>query len=36
MSYNLATVLDAEIDRAIGRLGNMSQVNDALRKTLAI
>jgi mRNA interferase MazF len=32
---NLATVLDAEIDRIIGKCANMRPIDDALRHTLA-
>jgi mRNA interferase MazF len=34
MTDNLATIRDTEIDRVIGSLQDMAQVNDALRQTL--
>jgi len=36
MTDNLATVLEVEIDRAIGRCGNMQAVDAALRHTLGL
>ena len=36
MTDNLATVREAEIDRSIGSLPNMSEVDDALRRTLSL
>ena len=36
MADNLATVLDTEIDRAIGSLAGYTAVNDALRHTLGL
>jgi len=36
MTDNLATIRETEIDRTIGALTDMSEVNDALRHTLAI
>jgi len=36
MTDNLATILESEIDRTIGRLGDMSQVEAALRHTLGL
>lgn len=36
MTDNLATVLEGEIDRAIGRMPDMSALNTALRHTLAL
>jgi mRNA interferase MazF len=36
MTDNLATVLDAEIDRRIGQLDDMTPVDIALRHTLAL
>jgi len=36
LADNLATILDAEIDRAIGSLPDMSAVDAALRHTLGI
>lgn len=33
---NLATILDTEIDRAIGHLNDLSSVDAALRYTLGI
>jgi mRNA interferase MazF len=36
MTDNLATVLDIEIDRAIGTCPELSDVNNALRHTLAL
>ena len=36
MTDNLATVLDTEIDRAIGRLEDMEAVSVALRHTLGL
>jgi mRNA interferase MazF len=36
MADNLATVQEIEIDRAIGHLPDMSAMNNALRKTLAL
>ncbi|MDP3001032.1 MAG: hypothetical protein Q8N47_26355 [Bryobacterales bacterium] len=34
MTDNLATVLDSEIDRVIGAVGDMTPVDQALRSTL--
>lgn len=36
MTDNLATVLENEIDRAIGRVGEMKLIDDALRATLGL
>ena len=36
MTDNLATVLEAEIDRIIGRCHDMQAVDDALRYTLGL
>lgn len=36
MTDNLATVLESEIDRAIGRCDDMQPVDAALRKTLGL
>jgi mRNA interferase MazF len=36
MTDNLATVLDAEIDRVIGQCGEMGRVDTALRHTLGL
>jgi hypothetical protein len=36
MTDNLATVLENEIDRALGRISDMAQVESALRHTLAL
>jgi len=36
MADNLATVLDSEIDRVIGTVGEMAQVDRALRTTLGL
>ena len=36
MTDNLATIREAEIDRAIGTLRDMSEVNNALRHTLGL
>jgi mRNA interferase MazF len=36
MTDNLATVLEREIDRAIGRCPHMEPVNAALRQTLGL
>jgi mRNA interferase MazF len=36
MTDNLATVLENEIDRTIGRCRDMQAVDDALRRTLAL
>ncbi len=36
MTDNLATVLDTEIDRTIGRLQNMTAVDAALGQTLGL
>jgi mRNA interferase MazF len=36
MTDNLATVLDTEIDRVIGRCGEMAGVDSALRGTLGL
>lgn len=36
MADNLATVLDSEIDRAIGRCTDMQSVSVALRHTLGL
>ena len=34
MTDNVATILDTEIDRAIGRCQDLQSVDDALRHTL--
>ena len=36
MTDNLATVLDSEIDRAIGRCDDMKAIDAALRHTLEL
>ena len=36
MTDNLATIRETEIDRTIGTLTGMTEINDALRHTLAI
>jgi mRNA interferase MazF len=36
MTDNLATVIENEIDRVLGRLSDMSEVDAALRRTLAL
>ena len=36
MTDNIATVLENEIDRALGQLSDMTQVDDALRHTLGL
>jgi hypothetical protein len=36
MTDNLATILDSEIDRAIGTFKGMPEVDEALRTTLAL
>jgi mRNA interferase MazF len=36
MTGNLATILHSEIDRVLGSLGEMTEVDAALRKTLSI
>jgi mRNA interferase MazF len=36
MTDNLATVLDSEIDRVIGILSDMTQIDSALRTTLGL
>ena len=36
MTDNLATIHESEIDRVIGRLPGMSEIDAALRKTLAL
>jgi hypothetical protein len=36
MTGNLATVRDAEIDRVLGSLSDMSEIDNALRHTLAL
>lgn len=36
MADNLATILDSEIDRAIGRCPDMKAVDEALRYTLGL
>jgi mRNA interferase MazF len=36
MTDNLATVLDSEIDRVIGAVGDMTPVDQALRTTLGL
>jgi mRNA interferase MazF len=36
MTDNLATILDAEIDRPIGHLDDMSAIDEALRHTLGL
>lgn len=36
MADNLATILHSEIDRTIGSLGSMTEVDAALRTTLAL
>ena len=36
MTDNLATVLDSEIDRVIGTIGEMTQVDRAMRTTLGL
>ena len=36
MTDNLATVREGEIDRTIGTLADMSEINDALKHTLSL
>jgi mRNA interferase MazF len=36
MTDNLATIRESEIDRELGRLNNMSGINNALRLTLGL
>lgn len=36
MADNLATVLEAEIDRVIGRMADVTSLDAALRHTLAL
>lgn len=36
MTDNLATILDREIDRVVGRCADMRSVDDALRHTLGV
>jgi hypothetical protein len=36
MTDNLATVMENEVDRVLGSLENMSNVESALRKTLSL
>jgi mRNA interferase MazF len=36
MTDNLATIFDSEIDRAIGRFSDMTDIDAALRATLAL
>jgi mRNA interferase MazF len=36
MTDNLATILDSEIDRVIGTIGGMTEIDAALRTTLAL
>ncbi len=36
MTDNLATILDSEIDRVIGTLKGMPEIDAALRTTLAL
>ncbi len=36
MADNLTTVLETEIDRAVGQMANLNAVNTALRHTLAL
>lgn len=36
MTDNLATILESEIDRTIGRIGNTSSIDAALRHTLGL
>ncbi len=36
MADNLATVADAEVDRCLGRMPDLSAVDDALRHTLGL
>ena len=36
MTDNLATILDAEIDRTIGQCQDLQSIDDALRHTLGL